>query len=280
MSPKVAVLQDVMTSNVITASPSTSVESVRFLMLQYRISRVVLVNRWSIPVGILTDKDILRYTLDRDSKKLDQVLALSVMSKPLVRLPETTPVTDCAKRMLESGISSVVVVRGEAVVGIVTKTDLCMFYSMSGAGGNEVRNWMTTNPITVKASLELVEAARLMSEKNISRLLVVNGSLKGIVTASDLTAVNPSLSPSVLRARPSDLLMLERAFAPRDAGAKIVADIMTRNPITVLDRTLLTEAAKLMIIHHFGGLPVLNQAKELVGIVTKTDIARAIVNKR
>jgi CBS domain-containing protein len=234
------------------------------------------VNEWSSPVGIITDKDIMRYTLGKDSKKLDQVIALTIMSKPLITETEATSVPSCAKRMLESGMSSVVVVRGEVVVGIVTKTDMCMFYSMSGEKGEVVRKAMTAKPVTVRASQSIIEAARIMGEKNISRLPVLNGRLTGIVTASDLTAVNPALSPAATREKPKDLLTWERIVTPKETEPRSVADIMTRDPITIFDTAYLTDAAKLMIFHHISGLPVLDAANVLVGIVTKTDITKAL----
>jgi CBS domain-containing protein len=280
LSAKRTTLEDVMTRKVVTAYPSASLDYVRALMLQNRISRVVIVNEYSTPVGIITDKDIMRYKLEKDSKKLEEALVLPVMSKPLVTETEATPVSSCAKRMLASAISSVVVVRGGVVVGIVTKTDLCMFYAMSGERRREVRFEMTARPITVRASQSIVEAARIMSEKNISRLPVVDGHLDGIVTASDLTTVNPALSPAANREKPRDVLMWEKLILPKEVGPQTVADIMTRNPITVLDTSYLSDAAKLMIFHHISGLPVLDENDRLVGIVTKTDVTRALANMK
>jgi len=280
LSQKVATLQDVMTRSVVTASTSATLEYVRSQMLQRRISRIVMVNEWSTPVGIITDKDIMRYTLENDSKKLDQVIALSVMSKPLVKDTESTPVSSCAKRMLDTAISSVVVVRGDKVVGIVTKTDLCMFYATSGERRDEVRDVMTVRPITIGGSQSILDAARIMCEKNISRLPVVDGHLEGIVTASDLTAVNPALSPAATRAKSKDPLMWEKLAPPKEAGPKSVADVMTRNPITILYTAYLSDAAKLMIFHHVSGLPVLDAANVLVGIVTKTDVTKALTGEK
>jgi CBS domain-containing protein len=280
LSPKVATIQDVMTKNVVTLSPSASLDYVRTLMLQHRISRVVIVNEWSNPVGMITDKDILRYTLENDSKDLNQVIALSVMSKPLVKETEATPVSSCAKRMLESAISSLVVVRGDKVVGIVTKTDLCMFYATGGEGREEVRDNMTVRPVTIRGSQSILDAAKIMFEKNISRLPVVDDHLDGIVTASDLTAVNPALSPAATSSRPKDLQTWEKIVLPKEVGPKSVADIMTRNPITVLYTAYLSDAAKLMIFHHISGLPVLDANNLLVGIVTKTDVTKALAGMR
>ncbi len=190
-----------MTKKVVVARSSESVESVRRLMVQHKISRIVLVNELTKPVGIITDKDLLRQTLTEDSEQsLEEIIAAAMMSKPLVKLPEETSVSSCAKRMLENAISSVVIVRGDSLTGIVTKTDMCTFYSLRSAGEG-VEKRMTRKPITARASQKIVLAARIMGENHISRLPVVDNQLDGIITLSDLTAINPALSPAIVSAK-------------------------------------------------------------------------------
>jgi acetoin utilization protein AcuB len=57
-----------------------------------------------------------------------------------------------------------------------------------------------------------------------------------------------------------------------------VGEIMTRDPITVADTMPLQAAAKLMLEHKVGGLPVVHEGK-LVGIVTVTDVLRAFLQR-
>lgn len=53
-----------------------------------------------------------------------------------------------------------------------------------------------------------------------------------------------------------------------------VADIMTREVITVEPDASIMEAARLMLQHKIGGVPVVNSSKELVGVVTEGDFLR------
>ncbi|MCS4540478.1 MAG: CBS domain-containing protein [Thaumarchaeota archaeon] len=272
-----ATLGEMMTKNVVVARSSESVESVRRLMVQHRISRVVLVNERSNPVGVITDKDLLRQTLTEGSDEgLEEIIAATIMSKPLVTVSEETSVSSCAKRMLESAISSVVVVRGDALAGIVTKTDMCIFYAVNRGASDEVEKRMTRKPVTARASQGIVRAARIMAENNISRLPIVNNQLDGIVTLSDLTAVNPALSPALVSAKGKILSVKGKVVLPTDVHLITIGDIMTRNPITILESAYLSDAAKLMISHRISGLPVLNVRNQLVGIVTKTDVTKAV----
>ena len=56
----------------------------------------------------------------------------------------------------------------------------------------------------------------------------------------------------------------------------VVADIMTRNVITVSPDTLLQKAAEIMMIHKIGALPVVEDDK-IIGIITETDLLKALV---
>jgi CBS domain-containing protein len=55
-----------------------------------------------------------------------------------------------------------------------------------------------------------------------------------------------------------------------------VKDIMTPNPLIIGEESSIDEAAKLMIENRISGIPVINKFQNLAGIITKTDIKRAI----
>jgi CBS domain-containing protein len=54
----------------------------------------------------------------------------------------------------------------------------------------------------------------------------------------------------------------------------IVADLMTRKLVTVLPETVLADAARIMLAQHLSGLPVLDAAGRLVGVITEGDLLR------
>jgi CBS domain-containing protein len=54
--------------------------------------------------------------------------------------------------------------------------------------------------------------------------------------------------------------------------AKTVADVMTPNPVSVGPTTVLKEAIQLMADRHIGGLPVIDEAQQLVGILSESDL--------
>ncbi len=131
-----------------------------------------------------------------------------------------------------------------------------------------VRDWMTANPITVDPKTTLPEAHKIMRDRRIRRLPVVDrGHLVGIVTLGD-----------VREAEPSDATTLS-IFELHYLLAKLtIGEIMTREPITISENATIREAAKMMLQHKIGGLPVTEGGK-LVGIITESDIFRVLAQE-
>ncbi len=131
-----------------------------------------------------------------------------------------------------------------------------------------VQDWMTANPITIVPRTTLPDAHKLMQASKIRRLPVVdNGRLVGIVTLGD-----------VREAQPSDANTLS-IFELNYLLSKLTVDrIMTRNPLTIAPHATIREAARLMLEHKIGGLPVMEQGR-VVGIITESDIFRVLVQE-
>lgn len=53
---------------------------------------------------------------------------------------------------------------------------------------------------------------------------------------------------------------------------KTVADAMSRDPIVVRPETPLNEAIQILAERHISGLPVVDEAGELVGVISETDL--------
>ena len=129
-----------------------------------------------------------------------------------------------------------------------------------------VRNWMTPNPITITPQTTLPEAHRLMNEHNVRRLPVVNkGKLVGIVTRGDVREAQASDATT--------LSVYELNYLLDQIPAK---EFMAYEPLTVSADAPIGEAARRMLQHKIGGLPVVEYG-ELVGIITETDLCRMLI---
>jgi acetoin utilization protein AcuB len=130
-----------------------------------------------------------------------------------------------------------------------------------------VRDWMTSNPITILSNCTLPEAYWLMINNKIRRLPVVDrDNLVGIVTLEDLRGKIPSILIGMDTVRASDMLI------------KLpVSRVMSENPKTIPVDATLVEAARLMLSYKISALPVMD-GDNLVGIITESDIFRAFVS--
>lgn len=125
---------------------------------------------------------------------------------------------------------------------------------------------MTANPVTVTPDTTHTQATTLMREKQIRRLPVVeDGKLVGIIVEKDLLSTQPS---------PATTLSIYEIYSLLDKLT--VRSIMSSPVFTVLEQCPLEEAASIMLEKRIGCLPVMRDNK-LVGIITETDIFRALV---
>jgi len=143
------------------------------------------------------------------------------------------------------------------------------------------RDIMTPDPVTVGPDLSVTEAAHLMSEKRIGALPVVDkGRMVGLVTEGDLIMQDVRIHfPTYLS------LLGGYVFAPgaserfesslRKAVAATVADVMTREPITVAPDALVTDVATLLVERDVARVPVVD-GDTVVGIISKSDIVRSL----
>jgi len=129
-----------------------------------------------------------------------------------------------------------------------------------------VRDRMTPNPITATPDTFFPDALRIMREKGIRYLPVMDKKSKliGIVTQMDLLRAAPS-SASTLTVFEANYLL-----------ARLQVGEVMSSPITVPEDAPLEEAARVMVDKGIGCLPVMRNGA-LVGIITETDIFKAFL---
>ena len=129
-----------------------------------------------------------------------------------------------------------------------------------------VSKWMTPNVITIDRNESLGTALRLMREHRIRRLPVVSkGKLVGIVSDRDLKGALPSQATSL------DVWELHGLI-----DRMKISDIMTKKVITTTPDSTIERVALTIMEKKIEGLPVLDTAGNLVGIITEGDVFRAL----
>jgi CBS domain-containing protein len=111
-----------------------------------------------------------------------------LMTTDIVTVAPDATVRDALRAMIDHDIGSVVVAEGDAAVGVFTERDVTR-HVLTDAGvlDKRVHERMSTPPIAIPASEQVIDAFDLMNAKRIRRLPVVEGGrLVGIVTEGDL----------------------------------------------------------------------------------------------
>ena len=109
--------KDVMTTPVIAVRTSDTVGRVARTLLRHRISGVPVLDDFGLMVGIVSEGDLL-------ARRADRFTAEDVMTPTVFTADEGTPVTEVARRMVRHQINRIPIVRGEELVGIVTRADV------------------------------------------------------------------------------------------------------------------------------------------------------------
>ncbi len=141
---------------------------------------------------------------------------------------------------------------------------------------------MTKNVITVTPETTVTDLARLLASHTIGGAPVVDGSsrLLGVVTESDLIDQTKKIHIPTVVAILDSLIFLERPDKMekeiRKFAGSTVADIYTKNPVTVTEDTLLDEIATIMSEKNVHTLPVM-RGETLVGVIGKGDIIKTLI---
>ena len=125
---------------------------------------------------------------------------------------------------------------------------------------------MSAPLITTAPNTPINDALNRMRKEHIRRMPVLeNGMLVGIVSDHDLLNASPSPATSLSIWEMNYLL------------SKItVADVMTKDVITVTDTTPIEEAALILADNKIGSLPVM-RVDQVVGIITETDLFKIFI---
>jgi CBS domain-containing protein len=128
--------------------------------------------------------------------------------------------------------------------------------------GTKISEVMTTRPRAVEPQTSVREAARLMESEDVGSLPVVQDGarLVGVVTDRDIA-----------------VRVVARGL---DAEGTIVADIASRDVVTLTPDDDLDDALALMARAQVPHLPVATRDDELVGVVSQADVARSDVKEK
>lgn len=144
---------------------------------------------------------------------------------------------------------------------------------------------MMSSPVhTVRKDASVAEVVRTMKERRVSVVPVVDNGDKvvGVITVSDLipqvrNAPASNIQLLSLRNEYVDYVSIGKAY--EKVSRMAACDVMKEPVATIRPESEIGTAAKLMAEHEIGALPVVRDDGVLVGIVTRTDVARLAIDQ-
>ena len=257
---------------------NSSISEVIRKLLENNVSRLVVL-KGGKAIGIITEKDIGFFLFAESTMQgLDRIPLERIMNKiEYVKMDDS--LEDCAKIMMDKKTSSLAIGNENLLQGIFTKTDLVKYFFENNSGKYKISDYMTHDYIFTHTAAPLFKVVRKMLENKVSRIIVKNQPEEpvGIVSFRDLFRISLELGTD-----DEDTLSekIRRGFLSEEGfgGVSLARNVMSKGIITVKSNVDLSEGCKLMIENNVSGLAVLDGNNALDGIISKTDITRALAS--
>lgn len=178
----------------------------------------------------------------------EEMLAKDYMTKDVVSVEIPSSRDDVLRILKRTGISGVPVVKGDQLIGIVTRKDI-----LHNAEENQIALLMSPEPLTIRPDATLAEAAEVMTNCNVRRLPVVEGNkLVGLLSVSDLVS----------------------AVAKINDKREIRDRFVDKQTFAIWEETPLPVVGRIMELAEVDAMPILNSENKLTGIISERDLIR------
>ncbi|MEJ2241775.1 MAG: CBS domain-containing protein [Candidatus Bathyarchaeota archaeon] len=259
-------LEKIMVRDVITISPESTLHEAAKLMGEKHIGSLIVV-KYDTPVGIITERDLLREVVKREidlekdwlvgGTSIKDEKVEEIMSYPLISISLTSTVKQASQMMIEKKIRRLAVGEAGKMVGIITASDLirCLPESPDTMKAwFEVDYFMSKDVITADDETPVENVAKIMGARSIGSVVIThNGEPIGIFTERDLLT----------------------KFLAKDQSLKIsVRDACSSPLITAPLGVTIHDAAEIMTSNHIKRLPI-TEGKKLVGFLSARDLVEA-----
>lgn len=248
-------------------------------LLDNKISRLIVQDSGKA-VGIISEKDVGFFLFKETAKEgLDQIPLQNIMNK-IVYVSEKESAEGCAKQMIAKKISSLAVGSADKTIGIFTKTDLVKHYSENYEGKHRVADFMTHDFISTHSAAPLSKVIKKMLENKVSRIIVKNQSEHpiGVISFRDLFRISLELGSEVDDTGFTVSEKIRRGFLSEEGfgGVSLAHDVMTKGIVSIKFNDDIAKACRLMLDNKISGLAVMDGNDGLAGIISKTDVIRAL----
>ncbi len=255
-------IKDVMTTEIISVDKDVDLKHVLKLMKKHEVTKVPVLEEKKL-IGTISDNTI---AMKLGSKRkagvpASRLHASSVTQKHVEVVTPNTSIETILQRVGEPGPTMLTVMEKDRLVGVVTKADLLPLVTST----KKLRDIMRKKLHVVSPDDRVIHARRIMIDNNIARLPVIDdGKLVGIISDTEIAFAFADLKRSFPLGRQKHQL------------DELVVKAVMKTPVIWAEPGMTAmEAAKVMLKHNVGALPLLKD-NTIVGIVTRTDLLKTI----
>jgi CBS domain-containing protein len=251
--PQQSEIGKIMVSEVVTITPENTLYEAARIMGENRIGSLIVM-KYKTPVGIITERDLLREVVDKEialekdwlagGASIKEEKVEQIMSYPLITVSRKSSIKDAAQMMIEKKIRRLAVTESGKLVGIVTAADLIRCLPKTPETMHmwfEVDYFMSKGIITADEETSVEGVAKIMGEKGVGSVIITShGEPIGIFTERDLLtkflAKDRSLKIEVGKVCSSPLITAPLGINIHDAAAIMTSKRIKRLPITKEDK--------------------------------------------
>ena len=259
-------VSDHMSTDLVTAAPDDTIGDLLGKMKTKDIHEIPVLDRKRL-VGIVTMRELMRRRNAPPSTKASTVLQVGPQVSPEATLPEA------AEKMISAGFRAIPVVKGKALVGILSRSDLVRALVETRAlEGIVARDFMTPNPQCIAEDDTVEHAVQIMRSLGERSVPVVdkNRHLRGVVGMKDVVD---------LFARPKQREQHGERVGREEKVTLEVKGVMRYPPLTIGPDADVHHAAELMAKHHVSSI-IVTEEDEPIGIITTQDLMQFLASLR
>ncbi len=200
-----------------------------------------------------------------------QSRAKDIAQYKIITIDKDASVYDAIYLMVANDITGLPVVDGSSVVGVISEKDvLKLLYDIEFLAGS-VGDYMTTNVLTFDEEDDIADICQCLINNNFRRVPILrDGKLVAIITRADLIRANKyKFRPTI----PHDTSTTHPNFL-------LAKHVMTCGLLTVRRNTPVYMAMEIIATGNITGLPVVDDAAKLVGIVSEKDLLKLLYNPK
>jgi CBS domain-containing protein len=263
-------VSEVMSTEFETIEKDQSLHNALNLMRKKKDISRLIVTQDEKPVGIISFRDVAdrlgTYKTEGISPKSLHVS--SAMTYPILTIDPVESVEEAAKIMVENRISSLLVMKDDKLLGILTKSDLLKVYT--SCKSIKVKELMTEDPVKITESERVISARNTMMENNFSVLPVMDDAeIVGIID-------DETLADALARFREQIPIKHQKARIHEF----FIGQVMKSDPPIINQDAPLCDLISVFQDTKYKGVFVTDKTDKLVGIITLTDVTKAIVEGR